>query len=417
MIALIHPVVKRLPITTTIVYLLVGVALGPLWLDVLHIDPARDAKWLHHGAEIAVLISLFTVGLKLRLPPNDPALRPALCLALVSMILTVGLVTVVGVTWLGLPLGAAVLLGAALAPTDPVLASDVQIHHPKDRDKLRLTLSAEAGLNDGTAFPFVMLGLGLLHLHELGPGGWRWFTVDLLWAGAGGLAIGGALGYAVGRFVVHLQRKRGNTVAFGEYLVLGLIGTSYGAALQLHAYGFLSVFAAGVALRAVERKASTANNLTDDVFDAAGGKTPAARDDPRADPAYLAGTLLSTNEQLEHVLEVGLVLIVGAALAMAGFAWEALWFAPLLFFVIRPLAVTPVLLVDRFSRFEFGAIAWFGIRGIGSLYYVMYAVDRGLPDELAQRLVSLTLTVIALSILAHGVSVTPLLARKPRSEP
>lgn len=407
-IAFLHPTVKRLPITTTIVYLLVGVALSPFWLNLLSVDPFRHSSWLHHTSEVAVLISLFGVGLKLRLSWRDLTLRPAFGLALIAMILTVAFVTATGVWLMDLPLGAAVLLGAALAPTDPVLASDVQLQHPKDRDKIRLTLSVEAGLNDGTAFPLVLLGLGWLHLHDLGVAGWRWFVFDVLWASLGGLAIGAAFGHGIGRLILSLQRKRGSTVAFGEYLVVGLIAVSYGAAVELHAYGFLAVFAAGVALRAVERRATGTTKESDDALDD-DGAVRLAENDPRAMPAYLTRALLSTNEQLEHMLEVALVLLVGAALANVGISREALWFSPLLFLLFRPLACAPVLLAERFSRFEFGAVAWFGIRGIGSLYYMMYAVESGLPRELANRLVSLCLTVIALSIVVHGISVTPLL--------
>ena len=117
-----------------------------------------------------MLISLFTAGFKLKLPWQDRRWRVPVRLATVSMVLTVGGLALAGVFLLGLPLGAAVLLGAILAPTDPVLASDVQVANADDRDRLRFGLTAEGGLNDGTAFPFVMLGLGLLGLHDLGPG-------------------------------------------------------------------------------------------------------------------------------------------------------------------------------------------------------------------------------------------------------
>lgn len=410
-IALIHPVVKRLPITATIIYLGAGIALGPYGFGVLEVDALRDAAWLHHGSEVVVLISLFTVGLKLRLPVRDRALRPAFVLAFASMAITVALIALAGVLWLELSVGAAVLLGGALAPTDPVLASDVQLRHAGDRDNARLTLSAEAGLNDGTAFPFVMLGLGLLQLHELGQWGWRWLLMDCLWAVFGGLAIGGGLGYGLGRLVISLQRKRGNVVVFGEYLVLGLIGASYGTAIQLHAYGFLAVFAAGLSLRIVERHASARRGWHPGEQGAVKYDNDGAPEDPRAGPAYLAGALLATNEQLEHILEVAVVAVVGATLASVGVAYEVLWFAPLVFIVIRPLAAVPVLLVRRLSRADFAGIAWFGVRGIGSVYYVMYAVERGLPDGLSIRLVSLTLTVVAASIVIHGVSVTPLFER------
>ncbi|MEO6006295.1 MAG: cation:proton antiporter [Opitutus sp.] len=407
--ALIQPSIQRLPVTGTIVYLLIGIAFGPKGLGIIQIDPVAKASWLLHATELAVIVSLFTVGMKLRLHPGARRLRPAICLASVSMLITVALLTLAGFLLLHLSWGAALLLAAILAPTDPVLASDVQIQTPRDDDKVRLTLSAEAGLNDGTAFPFVVLGLGLLGRFDLGRGAWHWLLIDVTWAVLGGLLIGGGLGYGLGRLLLRVQARRSKAIAFGEYLVLGLIGVSYGAAILAHAYGFLAVFAAGLALRAVERMASPTDAVLDRNMAAASGDELAAN--PKTAPAYFAGVLLATNEQLEHLFEVGIVLIVGAMLMSTGFSLEALWFAPLLFLVIRPIAALPVLAIGPFSKSEFGAIAWFGIRGIGSLYYLMFAIEQGLPEGLARRIASLTLTIIALSIVIHGVSVTPLFER------
>ena len=129
------------------------------------------------------------------------------------MLITVGLVAFAGVVGLGLSVGAAVVLGAVLAPTDPVLASDVQMRHPSDQDNVRFSLTGEAGMNDGTAFPFLMLGLGLLGLHNLGSAGWRWFLVDVLWATAGGLAVGALLGVLTSRFVLYLRREHREALA------------------------------------------------------------------------------------------------------------------------------------------------------------------------------------------------------------
>ena len=122
-----------------------------------------------------------------------------------------------------MPLGAAILLGGLLAPTDPVLAADVQVEHPGDRDRLRFSLTGEAALNDGSAFPFVMLGLGLLGLHELGAFGWRWLAFDVVWAVRGGLAIGWLLGMLVGRLVLYLRRTHKEAVGLDDFLGLGLI--------------------------------------------------------------------------------------------------------------------------------------------------------------------------------------------------
>jgi NhaP-type Na+/H+ or K+/H+ antiporter len=193
--ALIGSVVQRLPLTTAMLYLAVGFGLGPAGFGVLRLDPLTDSALLEHISEVAVIVSLFSAGLKLRSPLSEKRWLLPAQLAFVSMIITVGLIAAAGIVGLGLPAGAAALLGAILAPTDPVLASDVQLEHPRDRDDLRFSLTAEAGLNDGTAFPFVMLGLGLLGLHEIGAHGWRWVAADVVWAIPGGGSDWGADGH------------------------------------------------------------------------------------------------------------------------------------------------------------------------------------------------------------------------------
>jgi hypothetical protein len=159
-------------------------------------------------------------------------------LATLTMVASVALIALVGVVLLGLPLGAAVVLGAVLAPTDPVLASEVQVANPRDQDRVRFSLTGEAALNDGTAFPFVMLGLGLLGLHELGPGGLRWLAVDVVWAATVGLALGAALGTGIGRLVIWLRARSREPIGLEDFLALGLIALAYGSALLVHAYGF-----------------------------------------------------------------------------------------------------------------------------------------------------------------------------------
>ena len=180
---------KPLPLSTAMLYLAAGYGLGGDGLGLVRPDLLAHPVLLERVAEAAVLISLFGVGLKLGLPLSHPGWRLPLRLALVSMTISVALVAAIGVFGLGLSLGAAILLGAILAPTDPVLASDVQVLQSSDRDRLRFSLTGEGGLNDGAAFPFVMLGLGLIGLHDLGAYGWRWVAVDVLWAILGGLAL------------------------------------------------------------------------------------------------------------------------------------------------------------------------------------------------------------------------------------
>src|SRR3954451_2412682 len=253
--ALAGSVLQRLPLTASLFYLAVGFGLGPTGVGLIGLDPLRQSAFLERVTEVAVLVSLFTAGLKLRTPLGDGRWLLPVRLAFGSMVLTVGLVALAGVVGLGLPLGAAVLLGAILAPTDPVLASDVQVTDPFDRDRLRFTLTGEAGLNDGTAFPFILLGLGLLGTHELGDSLWRWLAIDVLWGVAVGIGVGALLGTLVGRFVLYLRRTHKEAVGLDNFLALGLIGVAYGLASLAHAYGFLAVFAAGVALRRLEQRA------------------------------------------------------------------------------------------------------------------------------------------------------------------
>ncbi|HLL55644.1 MAG TPA: cation:proton antiporter [Myxococcaceae bacterium] len=408
--------VKRLPLSTSLLYLLVGFVLG--WTGVGGLDPYAQTKLLEHLSEVAVIVSLFTAGLKLRAPLRDPRWRIAVRLASLAMLLNVGLVAAAGMWLLSLPLGAAVLLGAVLAPTDPVLASDVQVEHPFQRDPLRFGLTGEAGFNDGTAFPFVMLGLGLMGLHPLGEGLWRWAAVDLVWAVVAGLGVGTLLGGAVGRLVLFLRRTHREAVGLDDFLALGLIALSYGVALLLHAYGFLAVFAAGLALRRIEKQSGPEEPPPESVEQTGrAGNPPEHATSREHAPAYMANAVLNFNEQIERIGEVSLVILVGILLSRLPLASEALWFAPLLFLAIRPASVLVALLGTNTSRPQRGLMAWFGIRGIGSLYYLFYALNHGVKDGLARQLVPLVLTVVAASIVVHGISVTPLMQRYQRGNP
>jgi NhaP-type Na+/H+ or K+/H+ antiporter len=404
-VALIASRVQRLPLTTTMRYMGVGILLGPLVLDIGSIDPLGSAELLERLSELAVIVSLFTAGLKLRVPLNSSHWKVPVRLAFLSMTFTVGLVTLAGVYGLGLPLGAAILLGAVLAPTDPVLASDVQLESASDRDKLRFSITGEAGLNDGTAFPFVMLGLGLLGLRELGSLGWRWFVIDVLWAAMGGLAIGAILGVAVARLVLYLRRTHREGIGRDEFLALGLIGFSYGIAVAAHTYGFLAVFAAGLAFRMIERRHSESPPV--EKVSVPQDLDPAMH--PESAPAHMAAAVLNFNEQFERILEVGLVLILGMMLAPEFLRVSDLWFVALLLLVIRPVAVCAGLLGEKTPRRQLALISWFGIRGIGSIYYLMHAIGFGLPPSISRQLISVTLWVIVVSVIVHGISVTPLM--------
>ena len=409
-------VVARLPLTTALLYLGVGIAMGPAGFGLIRLEPIRDSALLERLTEVAVLVSLFGAGLKLRRAVSDPRWHLPLRLATLSMGVTIGLVAVIGVFGLGLPLGAAVLLGAVLAPTDPVLASDVQVEHPTDQDRLRFALTGEAGLNDGAAFPFVMLGLGLMGLHEIGDFGWRWLAIDVVWATIAGLVVGWVLGSGVSRVVLWLRREHKEAVGLDDLLGLGLIALAYGLALLLHGYGFLAVFAAGFALRREERiqtrETSGADAPPPDVHAAAKSEelTEIATAHETA-PAYMAQAALGFTEQLERLLEVGIVLLVGGMLTRQTLSVDGWWFVPVLFLLVRPLAVLIGAPMRGAPPIQRRLAMWFGIRGIGSIYYLMYALQHGVEGELAERIIAIVFTTVAASVLVHGISVTPLMRR------
>ena len=400
---------KRLPVTTAIIYLAVGLVVGPSALNLFHFNPLKESALLEIMTEIAVLISLFSAGVKMPAPFSLARWRAPIVLATVSMALTVAMIAAFAYYVLGLPLGAGVLLVAILAPNDPVLATDVQIRHPGDRDQLRFTLTCEAGMNDGSAFPFVMLGLGLLGLHEIGDLGLRWVLVDVLWATLAGIAIGVVSGIAMARLGWRLRRAPYNHRLLDDFLGLGLIGVVYGLTVLVEAWGFLAVFFAAVSLRQTELK--LARSLLP-LVDADTG-TPITATPEVTAPEHVAtvseGSLIF-KEHLERLSEFVLVLLVGGSLFLSSWSWEAVGLALFLFLVARPVSVFVGLLGTSTASRIRGMTGWFGVRGIGSLYYLMYAIQHGLPEELALHMVQLTLIVITLSILLHGISVKPMMA-------
>ena len=403
---------RPLPISTPLLYLIVGVVFGEVGFELLTLDPFDDAGLVERLSEVAVIVSLFTAGLKLRVPLREAVWRLPVSLASLSMVITVGLIAVAGSYGLGLPVGAAVLFGAVLAPTDPVLASDVQVTEPGDRDRLRFGLTGEAGLNDGTAFPFLMLGLGLLGHHELGDNWSRWWLVDVGWAIPGGLLIGFAMGTAVGTLVLYLRRRYPQVVGGEDFLAMGLIALSYGGALLLYTYGFLAVFAAGLAMRKIEEHAVGHDRSPQEVLQevAEDELDEQAATDATVAPAHMTRSLLHFNEQLERAGELGIMLLVGAMISTRYLPIVALWFVPLLFLMIRPLAAGIGVLGTDTNRAQRAFISWFGVRGVGSIYYLMFAVVHGLEEEMAREMIGLTLTVIASSVVIHGITVTPMMA-------
>ena len=409
--ALSSTLLKRLPLSTAMLYLFAGVVLGPIGWELMSPNPFLFSASIERMTEIALLISLFAAGLKLGLPLSNKHWRIPISLAFVSMTISVLFSTALGVYGLGLSLGAAILLGAIIAPTDPILASDVQVENATDRDRLRFSLTGEGALNDGAAFPFVLLGLGLLGLHNLGVGGWRWVLIDVLWAISAGLLIGALLGKLIGKLVVYLRSQHKESIGLDEFLALGLIGLSYGAATLLHASGFLAVFAAGLALQRVKEPQLTEGKTMEVtlVLDNSEAQVAAATD-PEHASAYMMQAVRGFNEQLERIGEVAVVLVMGAMLAFTNLTPSIIVFVVLFFILIRPVSVWIGLLGAPVSQDQRMLMSWFGIRGIGSIYYLMYAINHGLPFALAEPIVAITLATVTVSIVLHGISVTPLMA-------
>lgn len=401
---------KKLPFTSANVYLVVGFLLGPSVLNIFYFDPLAQSELLEVLTEVAVLISLFSAGVKMPVPVTLERWRPALHLAGVSMVISVALVAGFACLILGLPLGAGILLGAVLAPTDPVLATDVQSRHAGDNDQLRFTLTCEAGMNDGTAFPFVMLGLGLLGLHELGDFGWKWLLLEVVWATLAAVLIGVASGTAIARIVWKLRAQAQHHDVLDDLVGLGLIAIVYGLSLVCHAWGFVAVFVAAVALRQTELKLACAGGVKPEKLnaDVAEPTDPASDPEDPPPPIVSAGALIF-KEHIERLSELMLVLLLGGMLFLAYWNWRAISLAAFLFFVARPASVLAGLIGTATSWRIRGMAGWFGVRGIGSIYYLMYAIRHGLPELLARELIQLVLIVITLSILAHGTSVKPLL--------
>jgi sodium/hydrogen antiporter len=384
---------QRSVVTSSIVYLAFGLLVGPSALNLFHFNPLKESALLQALTEVAVLISLFSAGVKMPVPVTLTRWRAPILLATASMAITVALVAAFSYYLLGLPLGAGVLLGAIVAPTDPVLATDVQVRHPGDRDLLRFTLTSEAGMNDGSAFPFVMLGLGLLGLHDLGDMNLHWWLVEVLWATLGAIGIGVAAGVALARLGWKLRRPPHEHQLMDDFLGLGLIGVVYGLCVMVDAWGFLAVFFAAVALRQTELKLANA--------------APAAPDGEL--PATVSQGSLVFKEHLERLSEMLLVVLLGGTLFIDSWTWTAVSLALFLFLVARPASVLIGLAGSGTPWRIRGLVAWFGVRGVGSLYYLMYAIEHGLPEALALQLIGLTLIVVTLSILLHGISVKPLM--------
>ncbi len=420
--------VRRLPVSPALIYLLVGVLMGPIGLGWLRLDLLEMPHVVERVTEVAVIVALFIGGLKLRLPLRDPAWRAVYRLAGPLMVLSIAGVALVTRLLFRLDWPACLLFGAIVAPTDPVLASAVAVSDSRDRDRVRYGLSGEAGLNDGMAFPFIVLALTWMAEGQLG--GWlgSWALTRLVWAVPAALGVGYVVGQGVGRLAIWLRTSEPESNAPNDLLLLALICLTYVLAEGVGAWGFLAVFAAGVGLRHAEVGVVRANPHPDHTKaspqDAPSSHPPAehlvaskVEGEALNEPAVAAGVLvaesLSFGETLERVIEFVLVLWVGVSLASH---WEPLALAvgAALIVVIRPVGAALLLVGTPTSSAQRRLMGWFGVRGIGSVYYLAYALTHGLGGQEARVAVAVTLWVTALSVVVHGVTAAPLIRRYQR---
>jgi NhaP-type Na+/H+ or K+/H+ antiporter len=374
--------------SAAIIYLGLGAAAAVAIevFDIAWVDPLEDAELVERLSELAVIIALFGTGLKLDRPLDWASWSGVARLLGIAMPLTIAGVVAFGTGLMGLSLGAAIVLGAILAPTDPVLAGDVGVGPPGDEEEHEpnFSVTGEAGLNDGLALPFLFLGLFAI---EQGGGGWlgEWFAADVLYAVGLGVAIGAAVGYGLGGIAVWLRDRRLLAKAFDAWLAIPSVLAIYGLTEIAGAYGFIAAFAGGVAFRRFEH--THERNLA--VHEGA--------------------------EVVEKFGELAVILLLGSMLTFAGLGEPGLagWLlVPALLLAIRPLSVAAALIRSEMPAGERAFVAWFGVRGIGSLYYIAVAIGAGVLSADDAKLVTWSaIACVIVSIVVHGVTASPLTRR------
>ena len=374
--------------SASLIYLALGLAAAVV-IGLSGIDwlvPREDAELIERLSELAVVIALFSTGLKLDRPLQLRAWGSVARLLVVTMPLTIAAVAAYGVWVMGLPVAAAILLASALAPTDPVLAGDIGVGPPGEADETepKFAVTAEAGLNDGLAFPFVVLALFVSGR----PGaGWlpEWVLADVVYAVLAGVGIGAVGGYAIAAVLLPLRDRRLVREEFDGWIPIASVLVVYAAAELASSYGFLAAFAAGIAFRRYER-------------------------DHEAHQGVHRGS-----EVAEKFGELAVILLLGSMVTLSGLGqpgWRGWLLCALLLLVIRPLAVAVAFVRSGLGPRERLFLGWFGVRGIGSLYYVAAALSYGVLRTDEENVVFWTVAVaILLSVTAHGITGTPLTRR------
>ncbi len=385
---------KNAPISLPMLQVSFGILLGYWWTDLVFLHPIDDGLIIEKITEIVVLVSLVGAGIKIDTPLSWRLWRPTARLLLITMPIGIFAMGVLGYYAFGLGLGAAILLGAVLAPTDPVLAASIQVGPPNtgSEDTPRFTLTSEAGLNDGLAFPFVYLAIKVAEAFNEGKAIdgallWSWFTHDVLWQIGVGVLVGVIVGKILGKVVFAYNDE--NTTMSQGYLVIALTLSAYGLAELVESYGFIAVFVAAFAFRRSEHEHSYHQDLHD-----------------FADQSE--GLLMS-------VVLVAFGIFIGQGLASGvELTWRVYLVSLAFLLLIRPIGGVVALTGLNMHHTEKYVISALGIRGIGTLYYLSYALNQGyFSEEDAIKLWVVCSIVILVSIFIHGMSAPWLLKMTP----
>jgi sodium/hydrogen antiporter len=384
--------VQGRPLSAPIAFLGLGVLVFALPTGLPRVDPVAHPEVAVHLAEVGVIVALMGAGLKLDRRVGWRRWGSTWRLLAVAMPLSIAAVAVLGWWWMGLAPAAALLLGSALAPTDPVLASDVQVGEPTEdedsEDEVRFALTSEAGLNDALAFPFVFAAIAMAQWGA-DPGAWlgRWIGVDVCYKLGVGVAGGLVIGWLLGRLFFRAPSDALRLAKHSEgFVALAATFLAYGVTELAGGYGFLAVFVCACSIRASERGHEYHQVLHDFA------------------------------EQIERLLTMLLLLLLGGAVVnglLGALTWPAAAVALALLVVVRPAAAWLSLAGRPVRRAERWVIAAFGIRGVGSFYYLAFALamagfGRG---ELLWATVGF---VVVVSVVLHGITATPVMKRLDR---
>lgn len=381
------------PLSMPIIFLGLGAVLFALPIGLPDPDPLANPDLAERLTEVTVIVALMGAGLKLDRPLGWRSWSSTWRLLAIAMPLTIGGTALLGWWWLGLAPAAAVLLGSALAPTDPVLAADVQVGEPSEHehgeDEVRFALTSEAGLNDALAFPFVYLAIAVATVGGA-PGGWLggWLADDLIYKIAIGTVVGVAIGKLLGLLFFRPRSEVLHLASHAEgFTALAATFLSYGVAEVAGGYGFLAVFVCARSIRASERQHEYHQVLHDFV------------------------------EQIERLLTVLLLVLFGGAVVrglLAPLTWQVVVLGLVVVLLVRPATAWIALAGAPGSRGERAAIALFGIRGVGTFYYIAYATSQAAFTD-AELVWAAAGFVVVVSVIGHGIAATPVMDRLDRA--